>query len=72
MNTWEEKRPEGGSSSHHKKGFGVVDEDDEQEGVTELVRAPLRKEMTIMFRRCAVNVIRGTFLLVAVPSIVNV
>lgn len=59
LDTWEEKRPEGGSSSHHKKGFGHGDDDDEQEGVTELARAPLRKEMAIMFRRCGINIMRG-------------
>jgi len=48
LDTWEEKRPDGGSSSHHKKGF---DDDDGQEGVTKVQKAPLRKEIEIMFRR---------------------
>jgi ABC-type multidrug transport system ATPase subunit len=48
LDTWEEKRPDGGSSSHHKKGF---EGDDGQEGVTTIQKAPLRKEIAIMFSR---------------------
>ena len=58
LDTWEEKRPDAGSS-HHKKGF---DEDEEQTGVSDLVRAPLRREIAIMFRRCAVNIVRDPIL----------
>jgi ABC-type multidrug transport system ATPase subunit len=51
LDTWQEKRP-GAGSSHHKKGFGGVDNDDEgQEGVADVKRAPLRKEISIMFSR---------------------
>ena len=59
LDTWEEKRPEAGSS-HHKKGFD--DDENEQTGVADLVRAPLRREISIMFRRCAVNVVRDPIL----------
>jgi ABC-type multidrug transport system ATPase subunit len=60
LDTWEEKKPGGGASSHHKKGFG--DEEEGQEGVTELKKAPLRKEMAIMFRRHFALIIRDPIL----------
>eukprot|EP00977_Amphora_coffeiformis_P006739 scaffold1484_cov173-Amphora_coffeaeformis.AAC.17 len=59
LDTWEEKRPDGGSSSHHKKGFA---EDDGQEGVTKVQKAPLRKEMVIMFRRHSTLILRDPIL----------
>lgn len=49
LDTWEEKRPEGGGSSHHKKGFG--EGDDAQEGVTDVQGSSLATEVSIMFRR---------------------
>ena len=55
LDAWEEMRPEAGSS-HHKKGFG--DDNEGQSGVTELKRAPLRKEIPIMFRRHIKLIIR--------------
>lgn len=59
LDTWEEKRPSAGSS-HHKKGF---DEDaDAQEGVVHMKRAPLRRELVIMFRRHAKMIIRDPVL----------
>lgn len=57
LDTWEERRPEAGSS-HHKNGNDV----DEQEGVVELKRAPLRKELVIMFRRHMTLIIRDPIL----------
>lgn len=45
LDTWEEKRPDAGSS-HHKRTSLLG-----QEGVTETKRAPLRQEMSIMLRR---------------------
>jgi hypothetical protein len=62
LDTWEEKKPEAGSS-HHKMGFGDDDADD-QEGVTDLKRAPLSKEISIMFRRCLALIIRDPILYV--------
>jgi hypothetical protein len=61
LDTWEEKRPDAGNSSHHKKGFGEADAD-EQKGVTMLKRAPLRKEISIMFRRHVLLIIRDPIL----------
>lgn len=57
LDTWEEKRP-GGGSSHHKMGF----DEDEETGVTELKRAPMMKEISIMFRRCVTLIIRDPIL----------
>ena len=58
LDTWEEKRPEGGSSSHHKKGF----DEEGQEGVTKIQKAPLRKEIGIMFSRHFAMIIRDPVL----------
>jgi hypothetical protein len=63
LNTWEEKRPDSGSSSHHKKGFGDGDDED-QEGVTVVKRAPLMSEISIMFRRCLALIVRDPILYV--------
>jgi len=60
LNTWEELRPEAGHSSHHKKGFG--DDAEGQLGVTDVKRAPLRKEAAIMFRRSALLILRDPIL----------
>jgi hypothetical protein len=60
LDTWEEKRPDGGSSSHHKKGF----DDDGQEGVTTVQKAPLTKEIGIMFSRHFSLIIRDPVLYV--------
>ena len=59
LDTWEEKRPDAGTSHHKKKGFG---EDDGQEGVTEMKRAPLAEEMGIMLKRHFMLVIRDPIL----------
>ena len=61
LDTWEEKRPGGASSSHHKQGFGDDDGDGPQ-GVAEMKRAPLRKEMMIMFRRHLTMILRDPIL----------
>jgi ABC-type multidrug transport system ATPase subunit len=58
LNTWQEKRPDGGNSSHHKKGF----DDEEQQGVVDMKRAPLRKELMIMFRRHGALIVRDPIL----------
>lgn len=47
LDTWEEKKPDGGSSSHHKKGF----DQEGQEGVTDVQGLSLVQEVSIMFRR---------------------
>lgn len=60
LDTWEEMKPDSGSS-HHKKGF---DDDQGQNGVTQLKRAPLRKEISIMFRRSIALIIRDPILYV--------
>lgn len=59
LNTWEEQKPEAGSS-HHKKGF----DENEETGVTDLKRASLAKEISIMFRRCLTLIIRDPILYV--------
>jgi hypothetical protein len=56
LDSWEEFKPEASNSSHHKKGFGG--EEDGQIGVTESKRAPLQKEIPIMFRRHVLLIIR--------------
>ena len=61
LDTWEEKRPDGGASSHHKKGF---EDDDGQEGVTKVQKAPLSKEISIMFRRHGSLILRDPILYV--------
>jgi ABC-2 type transporter len=62
LDTWEEKRPEGGKSSHHnKKGFGVP-ESDGQEGVMDVKGAPIHKQMAIIFRRHALLIARDPIL----------
>jgi hypothetical protein len=60
LDTWEEMRPDAGTSSHHAaKGFGSDnDDDEEQTGVTALRRAPLRKEIPIIFRRSLLIIVR--------------
>ena len=64
LDTWEEKRPEAGHSSHHKKGFGRSDtnESDVQEGVAEGYQTNLMNEITIMFRRCGLLIVRDPIL----------
>lgn len=63
LDTWEELRPDANNSSHHRvKGF-VTDGDgdgdgDEQDGVTENKRAPIWKEIPIMFRRHILLIVR--------------
>ena len=57
LDTWEEKRPDAGSS-HLKKGF----DDEGQEGVTELKRAPLREEIGIMLKRHFMLIVRDPIL----------
>ena len=59
LDTWEEERPDSGRSSHYRKGFG---DDDGQEGVTEMKRAPFHREIAIMFRRSATLIIRDPIL----------
>ena len=62
LDTWEEKRPEAGSS-HHKKGFGQdEDKDDAQEGVVHTKRLSLGKELMIMFRRQGLMIARDPLL----------
>ena len=60
LDTWEEMRPEAGSS-HHRKGFGDDDEEGKS-GVAHLERAPLRKEIPVMFRRHMALIIRDPIL----------
>jgi hypothetical protein len=60
LDTWEEVRPESGSSYHGTK----FDEDEGQSGVTVLKRAPLRKEIPIIFRRAIALIIRDPILYV--------
>jgi hypothetical protein len=56
LDTWEELRPDANNSSHHRaKGF---EDDDGQTGVTENKRAPIWKEIPIMFRRHIMLIIR--------------
>lgn len=49
LNTWEETRPDGGSS-HHRKGFDV-DGDEGQSGVAHLEKTKFGTELSILFRR---------------------
>ena len=61
LDTWEEVRPGANQSSHHRvKGFGNADNDDDdgQMGVTENKRAPIWKEIPIMFRRHIMLIVR--------------
>jgi hypothetical protein len=62
LNTWEESH--GNNSSHHNKGdTNGTGGDDGQLGVMENKRAPLWKEIPIMFRRHITLIIRDrTFL----------
>jgi hypothetical protein len=65
LDTWEEKKPEAGKSSHHKQGFAGGDDDedaDAQEGVAHMKHAPLYKEIMIMFRRHAIMIVRDPIL----------
>ena len=58
LDTWEELRPDANNSSHHhKRGFDTAD-DEGQTGVTENKRAPIRKEIPIMFQRHVKLIIR--------------
>lgn len=60
LDTWQERRPDAGVSSHHAK---KQEEDDEgQEGVVHLKRAPFASEMAIMFRRHSTLIIRDPIL----------
>jgi hypothetical protein len=62
LDTWEEKKPEAGSS-HHKTGFQAIeDPDDEQTGVVHAKRRSLVKEVMIMFRRHYLLIIRDPIL----------
>jgi hypothetical protein len=59
LDTWEEIRPDANNSSHHRvKGFDTDGDDDEQDGVTENKRAPIWKEIPIMFRRHILLIVR--------------
>lgn len=59
LDTWEELRPGANNSSHHRvKGFSSDDDDDGQMGVTENKRAPIWKEIPIMFRRHIMLIVR--------------
>lgn len=59
LDTWEELRPGANNSSHHRvKGFYNDDDDDGQMGVTENKRAPIWKEIPIMFRRHIMLIVR--------------
>lgn len=60
LDTWQEKRPEAGSSHHNKNEVDA--DDDAQEGVTDMKRAPLRVEMSIMFRRHFALIVRDPIL----------
>jgi len=64
LNTWEEERPDSGRSTHHhdKKGFGGQEDEDGQSGVVKMKRAPLYREITIMFRRSATLILRDPIL----------
>jgi hypothetical protein len=56
LDTWEEMRPDANHSSHHhKQGF---EGDEGQTGVVEKKRAPIQKEIPIMFRRHVQLIIR--------------
>ena len=59
LDAWEEKGP-GAASSHHKHGFG--DTVDGQEGVTDMKRTGIFKEMQVMLRRHFVLVYRDPIL----------
>lgn len=59
LDTWEEIGTGGHHSSHHRvKGFDNNNDDDGQMGVTENKRAPIWKEIPIMFRRHIMLIIR--------------
>lgn len=58
LDTWEEKKPDAGSSHHQVKGFA----EDEKEGVTVVKRAGLMAEMQIMLRRHSTMVVRDPVL----------
>jgi hypothetical protein len=59
LDTWEESRPDANTSSHHRiKGFKGDNDEDGQMGVTENKRAPIQKEIPIMFRRQIKLIIR--------------
>lgn len=64
LDTWEEKRPDNGNSSHHKTGFNGGGDDDGQEGVTDLKGASLLQEVSIVFRRQGTLIIRDPILYV--------
>lgn len=64
LDTWEEERPDSGRSTHHhdKKGFGRPEDEDGQLGVVDTKRAPLYREISIMFRRSATLILRDPIL----------
>jgi hypothetical protein len=62
LDTWEEKRPDGQNSSHHKTGFAGPEDDDEQTGVVQEKQRSLFKEVNIMFRRHFLLIIRDPIL----------
>ena len=61
LDVWQERRPDAGQSSHHAKAGQEVD-DDGQEGVVNLQRAPFAAEMAIMFRRHSTLILRDPIL----------
>eukprot|EP00977_Amphora_coffeiformis_P020361 scaffold8152_cov195-Amphora_coffeaeformis.AAC.8 len=65
LDTWQERRPDAGASSHHGKKWkteGGADDDEGQEGVVHLQRAPFVAEMAIMFRRHSTLILRDPIL----------
>lgn len=63
LDTWEEKRP-GAGFSHHRKALGFSGDGDGQDGVTDIKRAGLSKEIFIMLRRHFMMVYRDPILYV--------
>ncbi|CAB9505533.1 Putative white-brown complex homolog protein 30 [Seminavis robusta] len=59
LDTWEERKPGAGHSSHHGKSW---DDDDGQEGVTSYAGTSFFKEMGIMMKRHATLIIRDPIL----------
>jgi hypothetical protein len=58
LDSWEEQRPDSGVSSHHGKRSAVNDDHEGQSGVTDLKRAPLHQQISIMFRRSVALILR--------------
>lgn len=54
LNMWEEKRPEAGSSHHARE----EETENEQTGVSVLKRASVMTEVSIMFRRHSILIVR--------------